>query len=90
MILDNARTVPLLLAEPAPPAVSCATLSGVKAPTLVIGGEQTPRYFSLINEVSVRCIPGSHLVTIPQATHPMSIQNPAAFNAALLQFLAQH
>jgi len=90
MILDNARTVPLLLAAPAPPAVSCATLGGVKAPTLVIGGEQTPRYFSLINEVIVRCIPGSRLVIIPQATHPMSLQNPAAFNEALLQFLAQH
>jgi pimeloyl-ACP methyl ester carboxylesterase len=89
MILDNARTVPLLIAAPAPPAVSCATLSSVKAPTLVVGGAQTPRYFALINEVVVRCIPGSRLVTIPQATHPMPIQNPAAFNEALLQFLAQ-
>ena len=90
MILDNARTVPLLLAAPAPPAVSCATLGGVKAPTLVMGGAQTPRYFALISEVVVRCLPGSRLVTIPNATHPLSIQNPAAFNEALLQFLAQH
>ncbi len=90
MILDNARTVPLLMAAPAPPAVSCTTLGGVKAPTLVVGGEQTPRYFALINELVVRCMPGSRLVTIPNATHPMSIQNPAAFNAALLQCLAQH
>ena len=90
MILDNARTVPLLIAAPPPPAVSCATLGGVKAPTLVVGGERTLRYFALINEVVVRCMPGSRLVTIPQATHPMSIQNPAAFNEALLQFLAQH
>jgi pimeloyl-ACP methyl ester carboxylesterase len=90
IILDNARTVPLALAAPAPPAVSCATLGGVKVPTLVIGGEQTPRYFSLINEIVVRCLPGSHLVTIPNATHPMSLQKPAAFNEALLQGLAQH
>jgi pimeloyl-ACP methyl ester carboxylesterase len=90
MCLDNARTVPLLLAAPAPPAVSCATLGGVKAPTLVMGGAQTLRYFALINEVVVRCLPGSHLVTIPNATHPVSFQNPAAFNAALLHFLAQH
>lgn len=90
MILDNARTVPLFLAAPAPPAVSCATLGSVKTPTLVTGGEQTPRFYSLINEVVVRCIPGSRLVTIPQATHPMPIQNPAAFNEVLLQFLAQH
>jgi pimeloyl-ACP methyl ester carboxylesterase len=90
IILDNARTVPLALAAPAPPAISCATLGGVKVPTLVIGGAQTPRYFSLINEIVVRCLPGSHLVTIPNATHPMSLQKPAAFNEALLQDLAQH
>jgi pimeloyl-ACP methyl ester carboxylesterase len=89
IFLDNARTVPLLFASPPPPAVSCATLGGVKAPTLVVGGEQTLRYFALINEVVVRCIPGSRLVTIPNSTHPMSAQNPEAFNEALLQFLAQ-
>jgi pimeloyl-ACP methyl ester carboxylesterase len=87
--LDNARTVPLMVSAPPPPAISCATLGGVKAPTLVVGGEQTLRFFSLINEVVVRCIPGSRLVIIPQATHPMASQNPAAFNRALLEFLAQ-
>lgn len=89
MFLDNARTVPLALSAPRAPAVTCATLGGVKAPTLVAGGERTRRYYSLINEVLVRCIPGSRLVTVPKATHPMSIQNPAAFNEMLLQFLAQ-
>jgi pimeloyl-ACP methyl ester carboxylesterase len=89
MILDNARTVPLQLSASRPPALSCATLGGVKAPTLVVGGEQTPRYLALINEVVVQCIPGSRLVVIPQATHLMSHQNPAAFNEALLHFLAQ-
>ena len=89
MFLDNARTVPLLLASLPLPAISCATLGGVKAPTLVIGGAQTSRYYSLINEGVVRCVPGSRLAIIPKATHPMSYQNPAAFNEALLQFLAQ-
>jgi hypothetical protein len=89
MILDNARTVPLQLSAPPPPAISCATLGGVKVPTLVVGGEQTPRYVVLINEVVVQCIPGSRLVVIPKATHLMSRQNPAAFNGVLLHFLAQ-
>jgi pimeloyl-ACP methyl ester carboxylesterase len=57
IFLDNARTVPLLLASPPPPAISCATRGGLKAPTLVIGGEQTLRYFALSNEVVVRCFP---------------------------------
>jgi pimeloyl-ACP methyl ester carboxylesterase len=89
LVLDNARTVPLFLAAPRPPAISCTTLGSVKAPTLVLGGEQTRRFFSLINEVVVRCIPASRLEIIPNATHPMSYQNPAAFNEALLRFLAQ-
>jgi pimeloyl-ACP methyl ester carboxylesterase len=89
MILDNARTVPLQLAAPRPPALSCATLGGVKAPTLVAGGAQSPRYLVLINEVVVQCIPGSRLVVIPQATHLMSHQNPTAFNEVLLHFLGQ-
>src|SRR5262245_44721505 len=89
MILDNARTVPLARAGPRPPAISCATLSGVKTPTLVVGGKQSPRYLALINGVIVQCIPGSRLVVIPQASHLMSHQNPVAFNEALLHFLAQ-
>ncbi len=89
MILDNARTVPLQLVAPRPPAISCATLGGVKAPTLVVHGEQTPHYMALISEVVVQCIPGSRLVVIPQATHLMRHQNPTAFNEALLHFLAQ-
>jgi pimeloyl-ACP methyl ester carboxylesterase len=90
MFRDNARTLPLLLAAPPPPALACPTLGGVKAPTLVIDGEQTRHFFSLISEVVVRCLPGSRLVTIAQATHPMFVQQPAAFNAVLLPFLAQH
>jgi pimeloyl-ACP methyl ester carboxylesterase len=88
MILDNARTVWLQLSAPRPPPISCATLGGVKLPTLVVGGEQSRRHSVLGYEVLVRCIPGSRLVVIPKATHLMSYQNPRAFNEALLHFLA--
>lgn len=89
MILDNARTVPLQLAAPRPPAISCASLSSVRVPTLVVGGEESPRYLVLINEVVLRCIPDGHLAVIPRATHLMSHQNPSAFNEALLHFLGR-
>src|SRR5712671_2420045 len=70
MILDNARTVPLQLFAPRSHAISCTTLSGVKAPTLVVGGEQTPRNLALINEVVVQCIPSSSLVVVSQGHTP--------------------
>jgi pimeloyl-ACP methyl ester carboxylesterase len=56
-------------------------------PTLVVGGEQTPTYFSSVNKAVVRCIAGSRLVIVPRANHIMSYQNPEAFNEALLRFL---
>jgi pimeloyl-ACP methyl ester carboxylesterase len=90
MVLDNARTIPLqLLALRDRPAISRDTLSGFKARTLVVGGEQSPRYISLISEQVAQCVSGSRLVIIPRATHLMSYQNPAAFDEALLDFLAQ-
>jgi pimeloyl-ACP methyl ester carboxylesterase len=89
IVLDNARTVPLALST-RPPAFSCTTLSGVKAPTLVVSGDQSPRSRILIDEIIARCIPGSRLVLIPEAAHLMNYQNPAAFNEALLDFLARY
>jgi pimeloyl-ACP methyl ester carboxylesterase len=89
MVLDNARTVPLQLLAPRPPAISRTTLIGLKARTLVVGGEQSPRYLSLINEQVAQCISGSRLVVVPGATHLMSHQNPSAFNAAFMDFLTQ-
>jgi pimeloyl-ACP methyl ester carboxylesterase len=87
MVLDNARTVPLVLST-RPPTFSCSTLGGVKAPTLVVSGDQSPRSRILIDEIIAKSIPGSRLVVIPEAAHLMSYQNPTAFNEALLHFLA--
>jgi pimeloyl-ACP methyl ester carboxylesterase len=87
-LLDNARTLPLLFAAP-PPAVTCEMLRGIKAPTLVVRGERTPRIFSAINDEVGRCVAGSRLVVIPKASHPMSFDNPADFNRAVLDFLAR-
>lgn len=90
MFLDNARTLPLSSSAPTPPPVSGAILGSIKVPILIFGGENTVRYFSLINQVVLSCIPGGRLVIIPQATHTLSYQNPVAFNEELLHFLSQH
>jgi pimeloyl-ACP methyl ester carboxylesterase len=88
MVLDNARTVPLALSA-RPPSLPGTTLGGITLPTLVVSGELSPRSRILIDEVIVKCVPGSRLVVIPTAAHLMSYQNPAAFNEALLDFLAR-
>ena len=62
-------------------------LSSIRCPTLVAVGEEdtvTPRSAA---EAMHRAIPGSDLVTIPQAGHLTNLEQPAAFNAALARFL---
>lgn len=88
MFKDNGRTLPLLFAVPLPP-ITCETVSKVKTPTLVVEGAQTPAFFSEIDKVVLSCIAGSRLVKIPDASHPMSFENPAAFNRAVLEFIAK-
>jgi pimeloyl-ACP methyl ester carboxylesterase len=89
ILLDNARTMPLLFGGP-PENVTCETLRGIKKPTLVVRGERTPRIFSTINAQVERCIAGSKPAVIAKASHPMSFENPDGFNRAVLAFVAQH
>lgn len=88
LLLDNARTLPLLMAAP-PPVVTCEMLRGIKAPTLVVRGERTPRVFAEVTDEVGRCIAGSRLAVIPKASHAMSYDNPADFNRVVLEFLAK-
>jgi pimeloyl-ACP methyl ester carboxylesterase len=89
ILLDNARTLPLLFASP-PVSMSCDALRALKIPTLLIRGEHTPVFFARTNEAVSRCITGSQKQVIPNASHVMSAQNPEAFNKAVLSFLEKH
>jgi pimeloyl-ACP methyl ester carboxylesterase len=88
LLLDNARTMPLLFAAP-PPSVTCDMLQALRTPTLIVRGERTPRFFRQINEATGRCIASSTPVVIPKASHTMSYDNPAEFNRAVLEFVSR-
>jgi 3-oxoadipate enol-lactonase len=68
---------------------STALLGSIDVPTLVIVGEHdvltTPADARLIAEG----VPGARLVSIDQAGHLSNMENPEAFNEALLSFLRQ-
>jgi pimeloyl-ACP methyl ester carboxylesterase len=87
MLLDNARTLPLLFAG-RPEPVTREAVAAIKLPTLIVRGERTPLIFAKTNEVVARAITGSREVVVPNATHVMSYENPMAFNQAVLAFLA--
>lgn len=87
MQMDNARTMPLLLSQPAPPAITCAQLGRLSMPVCIAHGERTRPVFGVPSRAAARCIPhGRHLV-VPGATHMWPDESPEAFTAAVVDFL---
>jgi pimeloyl-ACP methyl ester carboxylesterase len=89
MFLDNARTAPLLFGGAPPPPITCDALRTFTRPTLVTHGENTHAYYKLINEGVGKCVPGAQQVSFPNLVHNAPSANPAAFTAALFEFLAK-
>lgn len=87
--LENGRTIPAHFGAPPPAPITCAQLGTIKAPVAVTKGQQTRPFFLILADTTALCIPGSELLTIPNARHLAPYENPAAFNDALLAFLAR-
>jgi non-heme chloroperoxidase len=83
--------VPSFRAEAGPrPSISCQDIGRVTVPTLVVTGDRSPSVFRHMADVAAHCIARGSIVIIPRAGHPMLLDNPQAFNEAVLTFLAQH
>jgi 3-oxoadipate enol-lactonase len=65
-----------------------ARLKQIKCPALVICGEDDPGTPPAMAREIHENLPGSKLVLIPQAAHLSNIEQPAAFNRALAEFLS--
>jgi pimeloyl-ACP methyl ester carboxylesterase len=89
MLLDNARTAPLLFGGAPPPAITCDALKTFNRPTLVTHGEKTHPYYKLINEGVSKCVPGAQQVSFPGLVHNAPSADPAAFTAALFEFMSK-
>jgi pimeloyl-ACP methyl ester carboxylesterase len=90
MFADNARTIPLaFLTAPPPPPVTCDQLHQIKIPVLITYGGDTRAFYRIAAEGAAGCIPGAQLVAIQGGRHLAIVQQPDAFNGALLQFLAK-
>jgi pimeloyl-ACP methyl ester carboxylesterase len=89
MLLDNARTAPLMFGAPPPPAITCDELKTFTRPTLVTHGEKTQITFKLINERISQCVPGAQQVAFPGLIHNAPSVDPAAFTAVLFEFMSK-
>ncbi len=62
----------------------------ITVPTLVLNGEHDPIAPPAMGKGMADTIPGATHAVIPDAGHASNIENPDAFNAALLGWLARH
>jgi 3-oxoadipate enol-lactonase len=65
-------------------------LGAVKLPVRVVVGAVDPATPVAASEAIHKAIPGSDLVIIPGVSHMLSSEDPAAFHATVLPFLAMH
>jgi 3-oxoadipate enol-lactonase len=63
-------------------------LSRIAAPTVVVAGAEDPSTPVEQNEAVADAIAGAHLVVIPDAAHLANVQQPRAFNDAVLEHVA--
>ena len=88
-IQDNARTLPFQL-EHRGTELTCAQIGALAAPLLVVTGARSNVFFGQVADAVAGCVPGARRETIPNAAHVVQRENPDAFNAALVGFLATH
>jgi pimeloyl-ACP methyl ester carboxylesterase len=88
MVLDNARTSPLIFGSLAQQLITCDALKTFGPPTLLTSGSSTHAYYRLIVEGVARCVPGAKQVAFPNLVHDAPSRDPAAFATAVLEFLA--
>lgn len=67
-----------------------ARLGAVRLPTLVVVGSLDPATPPAAAKIIHEAIPGSLYAEIPDTSHMLQVEDPAAFHARLLPFLAAH
>jgi esterase len=86
MLFDNIGTA---LIPEGRPVTTCAEISKFSFPILLLNGERSPKRYGAMYQAMRKCKDIPEPVVIPNAAHAMHRDNPAAFNAAVLSFLAR-
>lgn len=89
LAMDNAKLwsrPPTPETIPSPPAAE--RLASVQAPTLIILGSRDVPEIQKIVDLLASSIPGARKLVIAGAGHMVSMEKPAAFDAAVLNFLS--
>lgn len=89
MLRENLGTLLGQISEGRRPLARTAA-EAITSPTLLVGGANVQPGTATILSALTQAIGGAERVAIPNAAHTMNVDNPSAFNEAVLRFLARH
>jgi len=72
------------------PDIDDEDVRGVRVPVLLVTGDRSPAVLLRLTDRLEELLPNVDRVEIPNASHIMHEENPAAVNDAILDFLARH
>lgn len=84
--LENAHTMPKLLAQTPPPRITADDLSGLRVPITLACGAKTRPAYKLVSEAAMRHVPGQHFM-IPGVDHFWPDAEPSAFTDFIREWL---
>lgn len=70
--------------------VSCDDLKKINTPVLLLYGERTTPFFSVIINEMEKCIKNKEKAMLPNATHGLEFDNPSEFNRIVLGFIDKY
>ncbi len=89
-VRDNQKTDRAQLLGAGFPPLTDAQVRGVRAPALLLAGEDSPRFLCKRTGRLRELLPASDFVEISKASHLMHEDNDPMVNAAILDFLDRH
>ena len=90
MVLDNARTLPLMAVAKPRPDITADDMRALGIPVKIVIGGETIESFKIIGRTAAELLPRGELQIVDGAVHFWPGLEPAAFNRLLLEFLARN
>ena len=90
MLTNTAEVKHNLLHGRVSPNITCDDLKKIKIPTLLIQGEKSIAFFTLINDELYRCLTNREKAILKNAAHGLEYENPTDFNKIVLGFIDKH
>jgi non-heme chloroperoxidase len=72
------------------PVFTCEMAKAINVPTLLSGGERSPKFFHLIMDRLESCLPNRERIVVAGSSHTVPSESPAAYAQAVLAFLGKH